>query len=218
MTIDSPLIQLVVAAGAGLLGWFVGLASAWLMDRLLAQDGVEPSPARRVVVREPLVQGGVATMWTLLVLAGGLTWQVAGAALLAVPLVQVGVTDLRYRWVYSAVAVCGLAAGVALSPAVHAASAWWGLAGAVGGLVSMGLVATLGRLAYGGEPMGRGDLTIAAMVGAAAGPEVLFDLGLGVILSGLFAAGTLVARRSRTATIPYGPGLCLGGLVSLALR
>jgi prepilin signal peptidase PulO-like enzyme (type II secretory pathway) len=39
----------------------------------------------------------------------------------------------------------------------------------------------------------------------------------GIVFSGVLAVGFLVAKRSRTAMMPYGPGLCLGGLVTLFL-
>ena len=63
--------------------------------------------------------------------------------------------------------------------------------------------------------MARGDITIAAMVGAGAAactPQALF---WGVLLGGLFAISLLLSRRSRHAYMPYGPGLCLGGLAAL---
>jgi prepilin signal peptidase PulO-like enzyme (type II secretory pathway) len=95
---------------------------------------------------------------------------------------------------------------------------WWGLAGAAAGLVSFGLLYLIGRAVYrGAEPLAHGDVTIAAMVGAMAGPLVLTALVAGVVFSGLFGLVILALRRSRTATMPYGPGLCLGGLLSLFL-
>jgi hypothetical protein len=36
-----------------------------------------------------------------------------------------------------------------------------------------------------------------------------------VLIGGVFAIGLLLAHRSRYATMPYAPGLCLGGLVAL---
>src|SRR6266540_158096 len=63
--------------------------------------------------------------------------------------------------------------------------------------------------------LARGDITIAMMVGAGAGACTLSALVYGVLASGLFAVGVLVARRSRHSFLPYGPGLCLGGLITL---
>ena len=73
-------------------------------------------------------------------------------------------------------------------------------------------------MGYGAVTMSHGDLTIAAIVGATAGPEVIVALATGVVLSGLVALSVLARGRSRTAQIAYGPGLCLGGLVCLVFR
>jgi len=113
----------------------------------------------------------------------------------------------------------GAALGLAFGWQVHSVELpWWtSVAGALGGFLAFGLLWLVGRLMYRGriEPMARGDITIAAMVGAGAAgctPQALF---LGVLLGGLIAIGLLVGRRSRHAFMPYGPGLCLGGLAAL---
>jgi prepilin signal peptidase PulO-like enzyme (type II secretory pathway) len=139
--------------------------------------------------------------------------------LVAVPLIQVAVTDFRTRYVYTIMAGIGAVLGLAFGWQVHSVEMpWWASpAGAVGGFIAFGFLWLLGRLIYRGrvEAMARGDITIAAMVGAGAAgctPQALF---LGVLLGGLIAVGLLLGRRSRHATMPYGPGLCLGGLVVL---
>jgi prepilin signal peptidase PulO-like enzyme (type II secretory pathway) len=65
--------------------------------------------------------------------------------------------------------------------------------------------------------MASGDITIAAMVGAGAATYVIQALVIGILTGGVVAVGFLVVRRSARATMPYGPGLCLGGLVTLLL-
>jgi prepilin signal peptidase PulO-like enzyme (type II secretory pathway) len=70
------------------------------------------------------------------------------------------------------VGVYGVAVSVALAPIVHLATPWVGLSGAVAGLLSMSLLRLFGRVGCAVATMGRGDVLIAAMVGAAAGPEV----------------------------------------------
>jgi prepilin signal peptidase PulO-like enzyme (type II secretory pathway) len=217
--------RLPFAALAALVGWCLGWASAVLAGRLQTGEtdddldkGSAALPTRGRLIRDPIVQGASALVWAALAvfLAGDwLRWAEAG--LLAVPLIQVAVTDFRTRYVYTVVALIGLALGLAFGWQVHGGEWWTSLAGAVGGFVAFGVLYLLGRAIYRGrvEAMARGDITIAAMVGAgsaACTPQALF---LGVLVGGLLAIGVLIARRSRHGFMPYGPGLCLGGLATL---
>jgi prepilin signal peptidase PulO-like enzyme (type II secretory pathway) len=210
-------VALMLLAAAG--GWVAGFVSAWATDLLLVSDGLPTHGAREPLVRDPLVQGGLTLLWAALLWVLGPGWRWLLAALLAVPLVQVSVTDLRFRYVYTVVAQAGHLAGLVLSPLAHGAAWWTGAAGAAVGYLVFTLLYYLGRLLYRGqEPLARGDISIAAMVGAIAGPHTGTALVAGVVFSGLLAAVVLVARRSSRAFMPYGPGLCLGGLLALFLN
>jgi hypothetical protein len=55
------------------------------------------------------------------------------------------------------------------------------------------------------------------MAGPIVGPQTPMALVLGILFSGVFALGVLVAHRSRHVYLPYGPGLCLGGLLAALL-
>jgi hypothetical protein len=217
MLAEPQVSELLLVVAAGVLGWSMGLVLAWLTDCVLRVDGAPLKHPGQLLVREPLLQTGVAATWMVLVAVGGLTWQVGAGALVAVPLVQVAVTDLRYGYVYTVVAGCGIALSVALAPVVHMANPWTGLVGAAVGLVSMSLLTMFGR-AGSGEAMGRGDIAIATMVGAAAGPGVLVAIGVGLVLNGVLGLCVLLSRRSRVARMAYGPGLCVGGLILLVFR
>ncbi|MGI9149540.1 MAG: prepilin peptidase [Chloroflexota bacterium] len=218
--------RLPIAALAGVVGWCLGWGSArlteWLQlgvgqgEGLVDQDSAAP-PVRGRLVRDPLVQGASAVVWATLAVVSSEWWRWAEAGLLAVPLIQVAVTDFRTRYVYSVVAWVGVALGLGFGWQVHSGEWWTSLAGFVGGFIAFGGLYVLGRVIYRGrvEAMARGDITIAAMVGAgsaACAPQALF---VGVLAGGLLAVGVLIARRSRHAFMPYGPGLCLGGLVTL---
>ncbi|MBV8716257.1 MAG: hypothetical protein JOZ65_14430, partial [Chloroflexi bacterium] len=50
---------------------------------------------------------------------------------------------------------------------------------------------------------------------AGAASQAAAALIYGVIASGVLALGVLVVARSRKVYMPYGPGLCLGGLITL---
>jgi hypothetical protein len=203
---------------AAAIGWCLGWLSAWATQCLLLPD--EPSRAAsgssRLIV-DPLVQGGCALAWSIAAwnMSGAwYRWVVAGV--LAVPLVQVTITDLRHRYVYTLVAGVGIVLGIASSWIVRDSQWWQGLAGAIGGGLAFGVIYLLGRLLYrGGEPLARGDITIAAMVGAASGACTGTALVYGVLLSGVFAVLVLLLRRSRHVYLPYGSGLCIGGLIAL---
>jgi prepilin signal peptidase PulO-like enzyme (type II secretory pathway) len=212
--------RVTLGVAAAVAGFVLGLLSAWLTEWLESgEEAAAASATRFWLLKDPLVQAGSALAWVAAALQSGDPLRTAEIGAIGVPLVQVAVTDLRTRYVYTVVAVIGAVIGLALGWQVHAADWWTGLAGAAGGFLAFGALWLLGRLIYRGriEAMARGDITIAAMVGAGAGvctPQALF---WGVLLGGVFAIGLLVTRRSRHAYMPYGPGLCLGGLATLFL-
>jgi prepilin signal peptidase PulO-like enzyme (type II secretory pathway) len=208
--------QLATVVGAALVGCCLGWASAWATDWLQLQDGL-PSAARGPLIRDPVVQGSCGLVWAAApLILDGEWWHWVAAGLIAVPLLQVSVTDLRHRYVYTTVAAVGAGLGVALGWLVHGGEWWYGLLGAAGAFITFLAIYGVGRLVYRGvEPLARGDIIIAAMVGAGAGACTLSALVYGVLASGIFALGVLVARRSRHSFLPYGPGLCLGGLITL---
>ncbi|MDQ6669906.1 MAG: A24 family peptidase [Chloroflexota bacterium] len=214
--------RLPFAVLAAVAGWCLGWASATLTDWLQKADDEHKAalgtPAHRRLAPDPIVQGVSAIVWAALAMFLTGDWpRWAEAGLLAVPLIQVAVTDFRTRYVYTVIAWIGVVLGLAFGWQVHAGEWWTSLAGAAGGFLAFGVLYLLGRLIYRGrvEGMARGDITIAAMVGAgtaACTPQALF---IGVLVGGVLAAGVLVVSRSRHGFMPYGPGLCLGGLATL---
>jgi prepilin signal peptidase PulO-like enzyme (type II secretory pathway) len=207
----------VAAIPAALIGWCLGWLSACATDRLQPAEDASAIRGRSLLVRDPFVQGGLAAVWAaipLLVSGDVVRWLEAGV--LAVPLVQVSVTDFRTRYVYTVIAAVGLALGIVFGWHFHGSAWWWSVVAAVGAALAFGALYGIGRLIYRGtEPLARGDITIAAMVGAAAATCAVQALILGVLLGGVLALAVWVASRSRQAFMPYGPGLCLGGLLTL---
>jgi prepilin signal peptidase PulO-like enzyme (type II secretory pathway) len=213
--------QIATLAAAAVAGWCLGWLSAFATNWLQKKDDL-PSAKRGPLLQDPFVQATCAVVWVLakqLVDGDPLHWVAAGV--IAVPLIQVAVTDLRHRYVYTAVAIAGALIGVALGWLVHPGQEWWyGLVGAAGGFMAFLIMYLLGlavsRLFFGGlEPLATGDITIAMMVGAGAGACTLNALFLGVLASGLIAVGVLLARHRFRMYFAYGPGLCLGGLITL---
>ena len=209
----------VVALPMAVAGFVLGWLSARLTEWVQPPEEAEPIHGQSFLLRDQLVQGTLAVLWAAipLVVSGGLVrWLEAG--LIAVPLVQVAVTDFRTRYVYSVVAGVGLVVGVAFGWHYHGVDWWWSPVGAAAGAALFGLLYVIGKLIYrGGEPMARGDITIAAMVGAGAATCVLNALIYGILASGAIALAVLAAKRSTHVYMPYGPGLCLGGLATLFL-
>jgi hypothetical protein len=214
---SSVMIERIPLAAAGAivgfcLGWLSALATEWLE----VSEGAA-APSWKKLIRDPLVQGGSALAFVVAALTLPGDWiRVAEAGLISVPLIQVAVTDFRTRYVYTVYAAIGLLIGLALGWQVHQVAWWTSIAGALGGFAMFGILWAFGRVIYKGtEPLARGDITIAAMVGAGAAACAAQALVLGVLLSGLFAIGVWIARRSRHEFLPYGPGVCLGGLATL---
>jgi prepilin signal peptidase PulO-like enzyme (type II secretory pathway) len=209
-----------LAVPAAILGFVFGWLSARLTEWVTPPEEAPTIRGHSWLVRDPLVQGGLALVFVVIPFAvgGGDPKRWLEGGLLALPLVQVGVTDLRTRYVYTLVAGIGLLLGLAFGWDFHQAAWWTSVLGAIGGGLAFGALYGVGRLLYrGGEPMARGDITIAAMVGAGAANMAFSALVYGVIASGVLALGVLVAARSRKVYMPYGPGLCLGGLITLLL-
>lgn len=79
-------------------------------------------------------------------------------------------------------------------------AAWtWGMptpvAGALAGVGVLWGIAFIGRVAFGKDAMGHGDIKMARGIGAVLGPAMaLASFGLAVVLGGLFGAAILVGR------------------------
>ena len=124
--------------------------------------------------------------------------------------------DLRHREVYLVLGYGGVVLALALSPLSMSGGLGSALAGGAVGAVAFGLLYLLGRLLYGGEPLGSGDVTIAALLGVMAGfPGVVSALLLGILAGGVGALAVLLRAGNRRAVMPYGPALCLGGLLTI---
>jgi prepilin signal peptidase PulO-like enzyme (type II secretory pathway) len=210
----------VLALAGAFAGFVLGWLSATFTEWLTPEDEMLGIRWRSLLLRDPLVQGALALICAaipIFVEGNLLRWLEGG--LLALPLVQVGVTDLRTRYVYTVVALIGLVIGLAVGWHFHGGPWWSSVVGALGGGLAFAVLYLLGKLIYrGGEPMARGDITIAAMVGAGAATLALNALVYGILLGGVLALILLISTRSRHTVMPYGPGLCLGGLITLFLR
>src|SRR5438046_1413738 len=130
MSADLVMLERVpLVVLAAIVGWCLGLASAWLTSRLEASSDTSEKRSgvalQGFLVRDPIVQGASALVWAAIPIFLAGDWpRWAEAGLLAVPLIQVAVTDFRTRYVYTVVAWIGLAIGLAFGWQVHAGD-WW---------------------------------------------------------------------------------------------
>src|SRR5438094_8598731 len=116
-----------MAIAGFVLGWLAARLTEWVQP----PEDAAPIRGRSFVVRDPLVQGTLAVVWAAIpfVVAGDVVrWLEAGV--LATPLVQVAVTDLRVRYVYTVIAVLGLVLGLALGWHYHGVDWYWSVVGA----------------------------------------------------------------------------------------
>ena len=120
----------------------------------------------------------------------------------------------RHREVYFVLGYSGIVLSVALASLAMSGGLEGALSGGMVGALVFGAFHVLGRVPYRGrEPLGTGDVTIAALLGAMTGfPGVLTALGVGILAGGIGAVLILARSGSRTAYIPYGPALCPVGL------
>ena len=89
--------------------------------------------------------------------------------------------------------------------------------GAIVGGGSMMALALFGRLVYGREALGMGDVKLMAAIGAWQGlhPALLLTVFGGSLLGSVFGIANIVARgRDRQAKLPFGPFLCAAALVA----
>src|SRR5919197_3357445 len=100
--------RVVLGLAATVAGFVLGLLSAWLTEWLEAGEEVAAASATRFwLLKDPLVQAGSALVWLAAALQSGDPLRTAEIGLIAIPLVQVAVTDLRTRYVYTVAALIG---------------------------------------------------------------------------------------------------------------
>lgn len=177
-----------------------------------------PCPACQASLPYDRVEGPTAVLFAALALQWGPGGLLAARSLYALILVAIAVMDLRHRFVYRALAYPALVLALLLGTSLGGLGVPRTVLGLAVGLGVFGAFYLAGRLLYRGlEPMGIGDITIAALIGAMVGfPQVIAALFLGsLVMAGAGGAMLITGRGGRKAYIPYGAGLCLGGLVVL---
>jgi len=145
-------------------------------------------------------------------------WRVMLLAPFVALLVAVTVIDVRHRMIPNAL----------LYPALLLTAPYVVVADLLGGSLDA-VRAGVGFLAYGGGlllvalvapgGMGMGDVKLAALVGLALGGLGLSSVGVaagaGILIGGVAAIVALVAGRGRKSSLPFGPSIAAGAILSV---
>jgi len=158
----------------------------------------------------PLVELITALLVAWCVLAFGLSWDAAIAALFCAALVAVSVTDLERRIIPNRIVLPAAAVILVAQTLLHPSVEWL-----LAGVGASGFL-LLAALAY-PAGMGMGDVKLALLLGVALGRVVPVALMIGMV-SALVPAVVLFARHGQAARkmgIPFGPFLAFGGVIGL---
>jgi len=180
-----------------------------------------------------LVELGTGILFAYLVYRYGLTWELSLSIFYSLLLLILLVTDIEKMLIPNAVTYPAFLMVLLLSTAImalHFRPPWsfllpvsgsfeWlnnylcnTIIGCLTGFVLLLLVVIVSR---GGMAMG--DVKLAALIGLMVGfPMVLVGLFVAVITGGVAAAVLLIAKRKgKKDPIPFGPFLCIGGMVAM---
>lgn len=185
----------------------------------------------RVRAHIPIIELFTGLLFAYLIWRYGLSWELSLSLFYSLLLLILIVTDIEKMLLPNAVTYPGFVMVLILSAVImllHYRPPWsfllpesmaWlnnyllnAIAGCLTGFVLLLLVVIVSR---GG--MALGDVKLAGLIGLMVGfPMVLVALFVAVILGGLVAIVLLIAkRRGKKDPIPFGPFLCLGGMVAM---
>ncbi|MDE2763700.1 MAG: prepilin peptidase [Gemmatimonadota bacterium] len=166
----------------------------------------------RLTLQYPLVEVAVALIWAGLAAQWGAHPEAVRGSLFLTVLLGIALTDARTYIIPDQFTLGGTLAGLALAPMAGGP----GLAGAaLGAAVGFGLlwlIAELGRVVFGKDAMGGGDVKMMAMAGAFLGPAgVILTLFAGALI-GSIIFGPVSMRTGRL--VPFGIFLAVGAGVA----
>jgi leader peptidase (prepilin peptidase)/N-methyltransferase len=201
-----------VDLAAGLVGLLAGVLVGPVADRIATNAPLHDPLLGRVPrsPRLPLVVLGTALLGGACGAVFGFTLEAAAAVLFCWVLVVVTRTDLEHRLIPDKVVLPGAVAVLALRTVDDPSLEW--ILSALGA----GLVLFLVVLAY-PRGLGLGDVKLSALLGAELGISVIVAMFVGFFVAFVPAAVLFVrhGKAARTAAIPLGPFLALGGVVAL---
>src|SRR5512145_237778 len=202
----------IVDLAAGLVGLLAGALVGPLADRIATNAPLHDPLLRRVSrsPRLPLVVLATAALGAACGAVFGFTLEAAAATLLCWILVVVTRTDLEHRLIPDKVVLPGAVVVLALRT-IDDPSVEWVLSALVTSLVLFLVVLVYPR------GLGMGDVKLSGLLVAGLGISVIVAMFVGFFVAFLPAAILFArhGREARTAAIPLGPFLALGGVVAL---
>lgn len=171
---------------------------------------VEPSRTATPFDRTPLALAALAGV--LLGVAAAVAPEGVGTVIRAAPFLAAAVVDMKTRRIPNA-----LTAGALVLALTAAAISGQGGNAVLGALATLAAGLTLHLLARGS--FGLGDVKLMAGAGAVAGLAHVADFLFAMALAGgALALLFLLLRRTRRATMPYGPAIAAGAVLVLLVR
>jgi leader peptidase (prepilin peptidase)/N-methyltransferase len=207
---------------AGIRPWDNLPVLSWLILRGRCRDCSEP-----IAVRYPLVEGLCAGIWAgvFLHLVPGpqtlLGLEVLGAVgvygLFFSALLAMSLIDADHFIIPDVISLPLIPLGIAVTALLNltglaSVSVPASIFGATAGAGLMLAIAIFGRLLFGREAMGMGDVKLVAAIGAWQGlwPALPLTIFLGSLVGSVFGIGSMVLRGGKPPKLPFGPYLCAG--------
>lgn len=149
----------------------------------------------------------------------GLSYELIFFAFLAFILVILTFTDLEKRRIPNSVVIAGIFFGLYMSLIFWPLAFIDSLLGFLVGCVMLLFWAVMGKLIFGKESLGCGDIKLAAMIGIFLGArDILLALFLGFLLATVGGVLLILMRRLRwDSRMPFAPFLAAGSLGTLFL-
>ena len=166
----------------------------------------------RLGVAYPAVEAAVALIWAGMASRWGVHPEAVRGSLFLTILLGIALTDARRYIIPDQFSVGGCAIGLGLAGLPGGPTFGTAVVGAGLGLGLLWVVARLGRLVFGKDAMGGGDIKMMAMTGAFLGPAgMLLTLFTGALL-GSVIFGPIAYRTARL--VPFGIFLAVGAAVA----
>lgn len=219
-----------IFAAAGILSTFL---LTYLMDKLPASSfcdydetpGEAHLPPRSTTVQRMVCSLILAAVFALLQLRFGADWECISLCVFSAALLIAALSDSKFCIIPDEAIILGcIAALSAAIPRVLAAERLWDklspVIGAGTALTAMLTIHLIGRLLFGKDGLGMGDVKLLLVCGIVCGGKgILIALMLGILAAALWFGCALIFRRvSLGEYLPLGPFLVLGTLATLCFR